>query len=52
MHSTPALIPRENNLLSGGGLQIEEDDIPEVFEASRSSIHKGVPVLFVKTVGA
>ena len=28
------------------------DDIPEVFEASRSSIHEGVPVLFVKTVGA
>ena len=28
------------------------DDIPEVFEASRSSIHKGVLALFVKTVGA
>jgi hypothetical protein len=28
------------------------DDIPEVFEASRSSIHKGVPALFVKTVDA
>jgi hypothetical protein len=38
--------------LSGGGLRIEVDDIPEVFEASRSSIHKGVLALFVKTVGA
>jgi hypothetical protein len=52
MHTTPALIPREYNLLGGGGLRIEVDDIPEVFEASRSSIHKGMPALFVKTVDA
>jgi hypothetical protein len=33
-------------------VRIEVGDIREVFEASRSSIHKGVPALFVKTVSA
>jgi hypothetical protein len=52
MQTVLALIPPENNRRSSGGLRIKVDVLTEVFEASRSSTHKVVPGLFVKTVGA